>query len=263
MTQQATETATPQPPVNGAAERAQALAIRKEEAGIMASLPPEAQAFELAQRQARVYASSTIVPDTYKNNVGNCLIAMSLARRIGADVLIVMQNLNIIHGRPSFSSQFLIGTVNQCKRFSPLRFRFQGKEGAADWGCRAYAKDLATGEECVGALITLGMAKEEGWSTKSGSKWKTMPEQMLQYRAAAFWTRIYAPDLSLGMSTDEVDDVGPRNVPDVLANAPASNLEAKLAETPAQTVPHDPITGELLDDDPPKKKDREPGEDDQ
>ena len=28
-----------------------------------------------------------------------------------------------------------------------------------------------------------------------------MPEQMFMYRAAAFWQRIYAPELSLGMQT--------------------------------------------------------------
>jgi hypothetical protein len=149
----------------------------------------------------------------------------------------VAQNLDIIHGRPSWRATFLIATVNACGRFSPIRFRWQGEELSESWGCRAVAKDRETGEECVGTLITIGMAKREGWATKSGTKWATMPEQMLCYRAAAFWTRIYAPELSLGMSTsDEVIDTYGETVADVPAGlrpGSAGSLEAALREKPA------------------------------
>jgi hypothetical protein len=47
------------------------------------------------------------------------------------------------------------------------------------------------------------MASAEGWATKAGSKWKTMPELMLRYRAAAFFGRLYAPDILMGMQTAE------------------------------------------------------------
>ena len=52
------------------------------------------------------------------------------------------------------------------------------------------------------------MAKKEGWFNKSGSKWQTMPEQMLRYRAAAFWQRVYCPEISMGfMTTEEAEDI--------------------------------------------------------
>jgi hypothetical protein len=51
------------------------------------------------------------------------------------------------------------------------------------------------------------MAEAEGWVKRTGSKWKTMPELMLNYRAAAFFGRLYAPDILNGMQTvDEVTD---------------------------------------------------------
>jgi hypothetical protein len=51
------------------------------------------------------------------------------------------------------------------------------------------------------------MAKAEGWYAKNGSKWQTMPEQMLRYRAASFFVRAYAPELSLGLATrEEIED---------------------------------------------------------
>ena len=166
-------------------------------------------AFVSVQRMAKALASSTLVPDSYRGeaNLGNCIIALELSQRIGASVMAVMQSMVPIHGKPTWSAAFLIATVNSCGRFSPMRFRWVGKEGADEWGCRAYAVEREGNLELVGALVTITMAKAEGWYSKNGSKWKTMPEQMLQYRAAAFWTRAYAPEIALGMHTsEEVND---------------------------------------------------------
>ena len=162
-------------------------------------------AFVSVQRMAKALASSTLVPDSYRGegNLGNCIIALELSQRIGASVMAVMQSMVPIHGKPTWSASFLIATVNSCGRFSPMRFRWVGKEGTDDWGCRAYAVEREGNLELVGALVTIAMAKAEGWYSKNGSKWKTMPEQMLQYRAAAFWTRAYAPEIALGMHTSE------------------------------------------------------------
>jgi hypothetical protein len=210
-----------------------ALAIAEaQEPGRAISAFASGEAFTTAQRMAKALASSSLMPQAYQNNIPNTLIAIELASRIGCSVLMVAQNLDIIHGRPSWRSTFLIATVNASGRFTPLRFRWQGEEGKADWGCRAVAKDRATGEECVGTLITMRLADAEGWTKKNGSKWLTMPEQMLCYRAAAFWTRVYSPELSLGMHTsDEVIDTYGEDVSHVPAGltpgSPAS-LEAAL-----------------------------------
>ena len=171
-------------------------------------------AFVSVQRMAKALASSTLVPDAYRGeaNLGNCIIALELSQRIGASVMAVMQSMVPIHGKPTWSAAFLIATVNSCGRFSPMRFRWVGKENTDEWGCRAYAVEREGNLELVGALVTIAMAKAEGWYTKNGSKWKTMPEQMLQYRAAAFWTRAYAPEIALGMHTaEEINDTPEAN----------------------------------------------------
>ncbi len=219
--------------------------------------------FNEAQRMAKALASSTMIPKEYQGNIPNVLIAIELASRIRVSIFAVMNNVDVIHGRPSWRAQFLIATVNACGRFTPLRFRFQGTEGKADWGCRAVAKDRETGEECIGTLITIALANAEGWSSKNGSKWKTMPEQMLCYRAASFWTRIFAPELSLGMQTsDEVRDVhgdGGVEMPPSMTASSAKSLEAQLMGTAEKAstrdVEIDPETGEVV---PPA---REPGQD--
>lgn len=238
---QAQEAVT-EPVTNGTPPRAEpqasaALATVPGSADITSPFSSE-RAFVAAQRMANALASSSLVPKEYRGSVANCLIAMELASRIGVSVLATMQNLAIIQGKPSWSSQFLIATVNASGRFTPIRFEWGGEAGKDSWACRAHAADKATGEMCVGTWITWLMAKKEGWTTKNGSKWQTMPEQMFQYRAAAFWTRVFCPEISIGFhTTEEVIDstdvpAGALRVdatlPGQLAPAGAKSLEAVL-----------------------------------
>lgn len=100
--------------------------------------------FELMQRGATLLAASTIVPVQYcylvqkkdkygkvtseKTNTAaqsNCVIALNMAQRMGADPLMIMQNLYIVEGRPAWSSQFIIASINACGKYSPLRFKLE------------------------------------------------------------------------------------------------------------------------------------------
>ena len=160
------------------------------------------QAFFHAQRVAKALSSSTMIPKDYQNNIPNTLVALEMAHRIGASPLMVMQNLHIIQGRPSWSSAFIIAALNASGRFTALKYK------ATDKSCKAYATEKATGELLEGPTVTLDMAKAEGWLTKQGSKWQTMPELMLRYRAAAFFGRLYAPEIMMGMhAVEEISDV--------------------------------------------------------
>lgn len=171
------------------------------------------QAFENAQRMAQVLAKSDLVPKEYRNNLPNVMIALEMANRVGVSPFMIMQNMNIIHGKPSWNSSFIIAVLNSCGRFSPLRFEFSGDGDA--YGCEAVATD-AKGNELRGTKITNRMVKAEGWAVRSGSKWKTMADQMFRYRAAAFFGRVYAPDLLNGMhAADEITDMRP--APDLVS----------------------------------------------
>lgn len=162
--------------------------------------------WELANRIGKAFAASSLVPNQYQGNVANCIVALEMANRMGASPLMVMQNLYIVHGNPGWSSKFLVACFNQCGRFSALRYEWDADRN----GCRAWAIELSTGERIEGPKVTTAMAREEGWSTKGGSKWKTMPELMLMYRAAAFLIRTYAPEISMGLQTDdELHDIAP------------------------------------------------------
>jgi len=198
------------------------------------------QAFEEAQRIAKALASSTLIPPAFQGQQGfaNCLVALEIANRMRISPFLAMQHLHVIHGRPSWSSSFIIAMVNGCGRFSPLRFEISG-EGES-LACYARATDLASEQELKGPTITMAMAKKEGWSTKPGSKWQTMSELMISYRAAAFWGRLYASDLLLGLQTqEEVIDVQPVTVK---AEAPSlDELNAKITQPVMTAEPDDDI----------------------
>lgn len=195
------------------------------------------QAFENLQRMAKPLAASALVPQQFRNNIGDCMIALDMAQRLNANPLMVLQNLYVVHGSPAWSSKFLIATINACGRYSSLRYEWKGTPGADDYGCRAWAEEKATGQRLDGVWVTWAMVKAEGWSNKNGSKWKTMADQMFVYRAATFWQRAYAPELSMGLSTQEemqdvidVRDDGSFTISSEAIHARAVNIDADTGE---------------------------------
>ena len=227
------------------------------------------ESFELSQRIAKMLSNSTLVPEQYRatiqkkagkddygnqlwreepnpNGLSNCVIALNMSNRMGADPLMVMQNLYLVNGRPSWSSQFIMAGINSSGRFSALRFELEDlgeKEieytetvwenrkpkkvtktvKVNDFSCIAWAIERETGERLESSKITIEMAVKEGWYTKDGSKWQTMSEQMLRYRAASFFGRVYAPELLMGLrSADEEQD----RIIDVTPTADSTVIQA-------------------------------------
>ena len=158
-------------------------------------------------------AGSTLIPKEFQGNASNVMIALNLSSRMGADPLAIMQSMYIVHGKPSFSASFIGGILEESGKFGFLDYQYQnepapGEQPAADYGCRIVTTVKATGQEIQGPLITVAMAKAEGWWNKSGSKWPALTETMLGNRAITFFARRYAGSILLGMnSTDELEDM--------------------------------------------------------
>ena len=201
--------------------------------------------FQQVQFMAEFLSQSDLVPKDYQKKPANVLIALSMAERMKADPMMVMRNLYVIHGRPSWSSQFLIACANSCGRFSSLQYEFSGTVNADDWSCFAYATELSTNQVVKGPTVSIAMAKAEGWHGKNGSKWKTLPELMLTYRAAAFFIRTKAPEVSMGIYTKDEELERGRAV--VVNNGPAptrasaprstENMLDNLGSPPLQELP--------------------------
>lgn len=200
------------------------------------------ESFATMQRIANLFSKSELVPKIYRVSAdnpadkatANCVIALSMATRIGADPLMIMQNMYIVHGQPAWSAKFLTSTVNACGKYKSIKYKFRelgsckgieyketvwvaGKKvietkkvttDIPNIECVAYTSEHGSEEILESIPVSVEMAIKEGWYFKDGSKWPTMPKLMLQYRAVTFWTRAYAPELSMGIKTeDEVQDI--------------------------------------------------------
>ena len=158
--------------------------------------------FTMATQMAKALASSTVVPKEYQGNVANGLIAIEIAQRLQTSPLMVMQNLNVIQGRPSWSAQFLIAMVNGSGKYDmELQFDEKQDKNGKPYSCQCWTEK--NGRKVTGITVDMSMAAAEGWLQKNGSKWKTMPQVMLRYRAASFFARMNCPELTLGYYTKD------------------------------------------------------------
>ena len=156
----------------------------------------------MAGQMAQALSQSTIVPKDYQGNQANAMVAIEIANRLQTSPLMVMQNLYVIQGRPSWSAQFLIASVNGSGKYDmELQYDEKKDKDGKPFSCQCWTtKD---GRKVSGPVIDMEMAKAEGWYGKAGSKWKTMPQIMLRYRAASFFARMNCPEMTLGFYTKE------------------------------------------------------------
>lgn len=171
--------------------------------GVDGLLDPEK--FNHLARVANMLSKSSIVPQNYQGKPEDCLIALDMASRINTNPLMVMQNLYVVKGKPSWSGQACATLINNCGRFSNVEHIRTGEIGKQDRGCYYTAIDKASGKQVKGVEVTMSMAQGEGWT--SNTKWKNMPELMLMYRAASFFAKEFCPDVLMGVQTDaEIED---------------------------------------------------------
>ena len=175
------------------------------------SIYKNTDSFEFAQRQAKSLCESNLVPISYQGQKGlpNCLVAIEMSKRMKLSPLTVMQNLNVIHGTPTWSAQFITSQILGCGRFTNFDYLVKGEGDTLEVQC--VAKRLEDQKLVKGTTVSMRMARLEGWTRNS--KYQSMPELMLRNRAATFFGRQYIPDLLLGVQTsEEVVDIQPVDV---------------------------------------------------
>lgn len=179
-----------------------------EQAGLAPTMLTDTKQLNTLTKVAKMYSQSSLIPEAYRGNPADCFVACEIANRMGVSPMMVLQNMYIVKGKPGWSGQACIAIINGTGQFSPLDFEWVGQPNTDDYGCYVKATRKADGKELIGATVTMGIVKSEGWLDKNGSKWKTMPQQMFMYRAAAFFARIYCPAALMGFQTvEEIQDV--------------------------------------------------------
>lgn len=174
------------------------------------SIPPNIytnrDSFQTLYDISKMFAASSLVPQSYQGRPQDCMIAIDMANRMGVSPMMVMQNLYVVKGKPGWSGQACMTLITGCGKFRDVKPIYTGDKGTDGRGCYIQAVIRSSGDIVAGTEVTMTMAKAEGWL--SNPKWKNMPEQMLAYRAAAFFARVYCPEALMGVQlADEIVDV--------------------------------------------------------
>lgn len=165
--------------------------------------------FNQLLRAADMLSKTSIVPQSYQGKPQDCFVAIEMATRMGVSPMVVMQNMYVVKGKPSWAGQACTMLINSCGKFKSVKHVYTGQKGTESRGCYVEAIRVEDGQKVTGVEVTMTMAKAEGWL--SNSKWKNMPELMLAYRAAAFFARVYCPEALMGVQTyEEVEDAAGR-----------------------------------------------------
>lgn len=181
------------------------IAVTKENTELGMNPFSSKDSFKNYWNMAKMLASSDMIPQNYQNKPMNVLVALEQAQRMNTSPLMVMQNLYIVKGKPSWSGSACSMIVRGCGLFESVDLVYVGEKGKDDWGAYVKAIRKSDGKELVGTTVDMAMAKAEGWI--SNSKWKSMPQQMLGYRAFSFFARLYCPNALSGFSVEgEVED---------------------------------------------------------
>tara|TARA_B100001063_G_scaffold77599_2_gene72056 strand:+ start:933 stop:1715 length:783 start_codon:yes stop_codon:yes gene_type:complete len=159
----------------------------------------DSNAFEHIWRVATAFSGSKMVPVHFQNKPQDTFVAIQMALQLRINPLLCLQNTQVINGRPSFSSQFMIGLANTRGPFvGPLTWTSEGKGDDLEVTC--YATLKAT-DEVVSVNVSMAMAKADGWT--KNAKYRSIPEQMLRYRSATWLIRLYCPEVTCGMQSDD------------------------------------------------------------
>lgn len=198
--------------------------------------------FEHVYRIAQIFASSTIIPEHYRGQTGNCFVATQMAIRLGVDPLMFMQKSYVVKGKPGIEAQLAIALVNTSGIFKDaLDYEVDGDNPKdKKYRVRCFATRITTGKQVFGPWVDWPLVEGEGWDKKEGSKWKTMPGLMFMYRAAAFFSRMHCPERLMGMSTnDELQDIE-ESRPFSNGNPVVKVVSAKTVSDPTKPV-EDPL----------------------
>ena len=131
------------------------------------SIYKNTDSFEFAQRQAKSLCESDLVPKSYQGQKGlpNCLVAIEMSKRMKLSPLTVMQNLNVIHGTPTWSAQFITSQILGCGRFTNFDYLVKGQGETLEVQC--VATRLEDKKQVKGTAVSMAMARQEGWAARN------------------------------------------------------------------------------------------------
>ncbi len=201
-------------------------------------------AFEHLWRVAKAFSMSGMVPAHFQGKPESCMVALMYADQLGEHPMVMFQEVTVINGRPGTSARFAIARANKSGLLAgPITWASKGQGDALEVTARTTL--AATGEE-ITATVSMKEAAADGWTRNS--KYKSIPEQMLRWRAATRLINLYLPEVLFGLGVkDEIETVSVRNITPAAPTSVVAQLNEQI-QAAAEDVSAKPI--ESVESDP-------------
>ena len=201
--------------------------------------------FNKCHRLAQMMASGACtVPKHLQGNTGDCFAIVGQSLRWGMDPYAVAQKTHLVNGTLGYEAQLVIAVINNRAPITDrIKFDYFG-----DWSKVKGKDDKSTdiGVICRATFIgddeptELSLTMAQVGHVRNSPLWAADPRQQLAYLAAKRFSRLYCPDVILGVYTpDELAarEEAPRNVTPKAQNAGASALLNRVKKQPTATAP--------------------------
>jgi hypothetical protein len=172
-------------------------------------------AFEHLWRVAKAFSMSGMVPPHFQGKPESCMVALMYAEQLGEHPMVMFQETGVINGRPSTSARFAIARANKSGLLQgPITWKSKGLGDQLEVTASAVMRETG---EVITATVTMKEAKADGWTRNS--KYQSIPEQMLRWRAATRLINLYMPEVLFGLGVREEAEVRPVSVAEVPASS--------------------------------------------
>jgi hypothetical protein len=204
---------------------------QQQSAGALAFLHDGA-AFEHLWRVAKAFSMSGMVPPHFQGKPESCMVALMYAEQLGEHPMVMFQETGVINGRPSTSARFAIARANKSGLLQGvITWTEKGQGDALEVTASATLRETG---EVIQATVSMKEAAADGWTRNP--KYRSIPGQMLRWRAATRLINLYMPEVLFGLGVREEIEVAPVRVQDLQASGSTGNVVNDLNRQIAATV---------------------------
>jgi hypothetical protein len=181
-------------------------------------------------RLAKAFSMSGMVPPHFQGKPEACLVAMLYAEQLGEHPMLLFQEISVINGRPNTSARFAIARANKSGLLQgPITWKSKGQGDALEVTASAVLRDTG---EVITATVSMKEAAADGWTRNP--KYKSIPEQMLRWRAATRLINLYMPEVLFGLGVREEAEVRPAQVTVESSGSVVADLNRQIAAKAGQ-----------------------------
>ena len=90
--------------------------------------------FNQLLRAAQMLSQTSIIPQSYQNKPQDCFVAIEMANRMGVSPMVVMQNMYVVKGKPSWAGQACTMLINSCGKITDVKHIYTGEKGKPNPG---------------------------------------------------------------------------------------------------------------------------------